>query len=241
MNQKVRGFLFVMASALGATASAAPITSAAFSPAPASPATDPTSFSRITVDGVDYTSFTYGTASGTAGQDQYFYTPQDDPGGELAALGGSVVTDGVLNIQENTKIRFGRAITADEVIFITDLETSSDTVRDDDLGLGLLDSNGNVIVGTATVFSNIGSGGSNLLTFDAVGSNGASLSGAKLYGAAFKLSDFGYSGTAAHGIYFSSSQALDPSIAGLAAVPEPASAALIALAAPALLARRRRR
>ncbi|MDQ8209422.1 hypothetical protein QEH52_17985 [Coraliomargarita sp. SDUM461003] len=222
-------------------AAVAPITAATYDVPIVGTMTDPVSFTSITVSGQTYSNFEYGTGiiGSTPG---YYFTDGEDPSSAVAALSNSILTDGVLNITHGTtKVNFGRVITAQDLIFVTELVTSG---TGETLAMGLIDSSGNNIAGTAVNFGNVGAGSGDLFAFSAERSTAGSTISATLRGSGVFLSDFNSTGgTDAYGIYFSDSSGgvLDPSVVGIATVPEPSAyATLASLFAFALVGYRRK-
>ena len=208
-------------------AAVAPITAATYDQPVVGTMTDPVSFTSITVSGQTYSNFEYGTAI-IGGAPGYYFTDGEDPSSTGAALSNSILTDGVLNITHSTtKVNFGRVITAQDLIFVTELVTSG---TGETLAMGLIDSDGNNIAGTAVNFGNVGAGSGDLFAFSAERSSAGSTITATLRGSGVFLSDFNSAGgTDAYGIYFSNSSGdvLDPSVVGIATVPEPAAYTLL--------------
>ncbi len=223
-------------------AAVAPITAATYSSSVAGTLTDPVSFTSITVGGQVYTNLEYGTPSFTEGfATEYYYTDGEDPASQTATLSTNILTDGVLNIPGGLVINFGREITAQDLIFVTELTTGG---NGEALAMGLTDSSNGIISGTAVHFGNTGAGAGDLLDMDVIRTSNDSTIDANLRGSGVFLSDFNSPGaTAPHGIYFSFSSEgeLDPSVVGLATVPEPTSLALTLLFAGLFVVGVRRR
>ncbi|WFB34981.1 PEP-CTERM sorting domain-containing protein [Kiritimatiellota bacterium B12222] len=225
-------------------AAVAPITAATFSGSVAGTVTDPVSFTSITVGGQVYSNLEYGTASYTGTlTNQYYYTAGEDPGTNLAALSNNILTDGILNIPRYLSVNFGRAITSEDLIFVTELASNG---AGETLALGLIDSSNERISGTAVLFGDVGAGGpGDLFTMNVLRSSGDNdINGVGVQGSGMFLSDFGSPGsTVPYGIYFSNSSEneLDPSVVGLATIPEPSSIALVLVFAGVFVIRARRR
>ncbi|MDA3874416.1 MAG: PEP-CTERM sorting domain-containing protein [Kiritimatiellae bacterium] len=193
----------------------------------------PLSFTSLTAGGETYTNFFYGTTTVLPSSSSRVpvYPVNGTIPTKVDAITNDIINDGLLNTREGTKIMFDVAFTESNRLFITDLQISSD-IGGDNLGLYLLDVNGDR-VGTGYPFA-IGSGGTNLLTYDVHREGGSDIVNARLYGSVLSLSDFGYTElTAVRGIEFGSTgnDTFDPMSVGLTQVPEPGSLALMGIAA----------
>ncbi len=129
--------------------------------------TVPLSFTSITTSEGTYTNLSYGTATTIANYTNITIvfptstSPTDSLADQKAALGGSIVNDGLLNTRTGTKLTFSEEFTADKVLFIADLQTSTQ-VGGENLGIYLLDDSGAQITGSAPAVGG-GSYGSALL------------------------------------------------------------------------------
>ncbi|MFA4944751.1 MAG: PEP-CTERM sorting domain-containing protein [Lentisphaeria bacterium] len=209
-------------------------------------------FTSLTIGGTDYTDLTGSTASLTAA-DLYFY-PQGNPifsgsGQANAAVSGLDYRTGAGNINFGSIFQFGRTITSQDHIVVTDLHNGAAA---ETVGFQLVNAS-NTVLGTYAISITPAQFGSSLIPSSSYttinNSTGAGVYTGPFdqYAVAFQLSDFTGTGdlSTATGIRFSSGtdNAWDPSVAGLAAVPEPSSLFLLGLGAAltGVLSRRRSR
>ena len=206
--------------------------------------TVPVSWTSVVVGGATYTRFDFGETNDPFETIERYYPQGHDPGADDVALRNSIVNDGILNVREGTQVIFDRAMTAGDLIVVTDLEPDGDTSHsEDEAGIGLVDASGNRIATAKLV--DVGVGGSNLLNFEAEFEEG-DVDDYDLYGSAYGLSTFDYDPGVhgkAWGIEFTSDRDTDVSMVTLASIPEPATGILLAMtvagcAGRQLLARR---
>jgi hypothetical protein len=239
-----RKYRWIPALALGAflaagvgSASAAVITATAYT-------SSNYTYTSLTLGGVAHSTLTGSTATIVTDADRLNYWIT----GSTPTLSGSGITntvasglsfrEGTGNILAGSRFQFGRVITASDYIFISDLGTG------DDVSLELV-SAANVALGTLSLTaSQFGSGLLPSAGYQAIYTTGVSygnIAASVQSVVAFQLADFNITGdvSLATGIRLSTASGVDPSVVGLAAVPEP-SAALLGLGTIPLLPRRRR-
>ncbi|MFA7344548.1 MAG: glycoside hydrolase family 16 protein [Terrimicrobiaceae bacterium] len=186
-------------------------------------------FTSLTIGGTAYTNLTGSTATLT-GADTYFY-PQGNPifsgaGQANAAASGLDYRTGAGNVDYGSLFQFGRTITSQDYIFVTELQNGAAT---ETVGFQLVNAS-NTVLGSYSISITPGQFGSPLISSSSYtvisnGTGGGTYTGPfGQYAVAFRLSDFTGTGdlSTATGIRFSSgtNNAWDPSVVGLAAAPD---------------------
>ncbi len=161
-----------------------------------------------------------------------------------AAASGLSYREGAGNILTNSTFQFGRSIIASDRIFLWDFGTG------DPVSFGLVDSGGSAIGDYSISLTAANFGATALVSFGATGvvqADGTQTIVAvdQQRAVSFQIADFtGTTGnlSLATGIRLTAgSGSLDPSVVGLAAIPEPTTWALLAGSLTVLMVTRRRR
>jgi hypothetical protein len=204
-------------------------------------------FTSLTINGTVYNDLTGCTAALTT-PDTYFYTGTPTLSGAAQANTAASGLDwrtGAGNVDIGSLFQFGRTITSQDRIFVTDLHGGTAT---EGVGFQLVNSS-NTVLGTYSISIASTSFGSLITSNNYTVKNNSDGSGntAQAFvqnAVSFQLSDFTGTGdlSTATGIRLSGGTAnsWDPSVVGLAAVPEPSSLFLLGLGTVTVLSRRRR-
>ena len=103
------------------------IDSVSTSPPLPDPLLDYADVTAITVDGSSYDVSTTATTIGSDGGGGHYWAKDGtDPGTQSDALSGPGITDGALNVNDGVVFNFGRDVTANDWIFITELGGNQD-------------------------------------------------------------------------------------------------------------------
>ncbi|MEM1058146.1 MAG: PEP-CTERM sorting domain-containing protein [Verrucomicrobiota bacterium] len=208
-------------------------------------------FTSLTIDGVEQTLLTGSTAALSSAASYYYpaasSSPLTGPGQADGAVSGLNYGNGAGNIAFGSIFQFGRVISNQDYIVVTDLANTADSP--DNVGFRLVDAS-NAVVGTYSIDITSGQFGSALIPATSYtvrnnsNGNGIVTQNFVQFAVGFQLSDFTGAGdlSTVTGIEFfaGDNNAWDPSVVALATVPEPATGALLLLGAGLVLWRRRR-
>lgn len=185
----------------------------------------------LTVGSTTYTNFELiSSVTGNSTTEYLWAIDGTDPGSYNNALLDSDPVSGGLNVGSSAFFSFGRALAANEVIFILSNSTDSPNI------ITALDMSG-AAIGTRTLTANVGP---DLAKADYARSSGiGALDARQVRGVTFTPADFGGTGDISTIYGFSvGNQNYDPNMVGIATVPEP-STGLLALFGLLLFRRRR--
>ncbi len=191
----------------------------------------------ITINGDDFIVDDTATVDGSSPA-MWWASDANQPSTDVAAMSGSVITEGALNVDKGAVFTFSREVTDDDWIFITELNGDQDvTIKPTDAGNA---------ISTWELDIAAGDWGGSLFTLDDPkrSDNNHRLDDPSMNGVAFQLGDFtGGTGTltGVNGIEIDKpGRQVDISVVGLAVIPEPATVGLIAIGSLMTLGRRRR-
>jgi len=214
-----------------ASAAVVGITTVTWDPAVATPIVSDANLTSITAGGTTYANLTAATSaatvdSGTLGG-LLFYSGTAPANGLAAVTDGLNATTGSGNIGDGVNFFFGQNVDGANLFFVDIGAADLTTVRP-------IDGAGNLI-GDFTL-STLSGGGTQFGSITLVG-----VATVAIRGVLFNTSDFSGTGslTGVEGIRLAADN-LDPMVVGIAAVPEPSSAALLLLGTLGMAMRRRK-